>query len=154
MLKWQGENDLKKDYDYVSIRNDSGRLKDVSVIPDSYFALQTPRGVTHAFLELDRGKMTVGKFKTKILAYQVYYDSGAYTRRFGTRSLRVLTVTLGQGRLQNLRRATEEADGKQRFWFTCLEQIRPETVLCAPIWQVATNSALQPLVELQPLSTG
>ncbi|MBK8025150.1 MAG: replication-relaxation family protein [Chloroflexi bacterium] len=71
-MQWRGENDLKADYDRVNIRSESGRLVNVSVIPDSYFVLQTPLGVAHFFLELDRGTMTVKRFKNKIVAYQTY----------------------------------------------------------------------------------
>ena len=110
--------------------------------------MQTPRGVAHFFLELDRGTMTTRRFKQKILAYQVYYASGAYQRRYGTRSLRVLTVTTSAGRTESLKRISEQAGGKQRYWFTTLEEITPQTILETPIWQVATQSALQPLVAL------
>lgn len=147
VLTWKGENEIKADYDYVTIRGENGRVQSVSVIPDSYFALETPKGKAHFFLELDRGTMTTQRFKTKILAYQVYYGSGAYQRRFETRSLRVLTVTTGAVRALNLQRVTEEADGKQRYWFSTLDQISPQTVLSAPIWQVATKSESQPLIE-------
>jgi hypothetical protein len=146
LTTWLGENDLKADYDYVPIRRENGRLKSVSVIPDSYFALETPRGTAHFFLELDRGTMTTQRFKTKILAYQAYYASGAYQRRYQTKSLRVLTVTISAARAASLRRVTEAADGKQRYWFTTLDQLTPETVLTQPLWQVATLPELHPLI--------
>ncbi|MEO8391729.1 MAG: replication-relaxation family protein [Chloroflexota bacterium] len=149
LLEWLGENELKADYDRVTIRTDSGRSQNISLIPDSYFSLQTPRGVAHFFLELDRGTMTTKRFKSKILAYQVYYASGAYQRRYGTRSLRVLTVTTTTGRTESLRKMTEHAGGKQRYWFATLDQISPQTILKAPIWQVATRDDLQPLIGLE-----
>lgn len=146
LLKWLGENELKADYDYVTLRSSAGRLRRVSVIPDSYFVLETPKGIAHCFLELDRGTMTTQRFKTKIQAYQVYYASGAYERRFGTKSLRVLTVTTSEGRATNLYRVTEEAQGKQRYWFTTLNQVTPGSVLTESIWRVATNPVPQSLV--------
>lgn len=146
LVTWQGESELKAGYDRVTIRSESGRLQSVSLIPDSYFVLETPKGTGHFFLELDRGTETTQRFKTKILAYQGYYQSGAYQRRYNTRSLRVLTVTLSETRAANLLRVTEAAGGKQRYWFTLLEQIRPETVLSAPHWRVATHEERQPLI--------
>jgi hypothetical protein len=146
LLTWKGENDLKAEYDYVSIRTPTGRMKSVSVIPDSYFVLETPKGTAHFFLELDRGTMTTQRFKTKIMAYQVYYQGGGYQRRFGTKSLRVLTVTTSEARAASLRRVTEEAEGKQRFWFTTLACVKPETVLTMPIWSIATKERNEPLV--------
>jgi len=147
LLEWRGENDLKADYDRVTIRRDDGRMQSVSLIPDSYFVLETPRGKAAFFLELDRGTMTTKRFKTKILAYQVYYESGAYQRRFQTKSLRVLTVTTSHARLENLKRVTEEAGGKLRFWFSTLTHMLPEHVLTAPIWELATQSEPKSLVE-------
>jgi hypothetical protein len=146
LLTWKGENDLKADYDYVSIRTTGGRVKSVSVIPDSYFVLETPRGQAHFFLELDRGTMTTQRFKTKVLAYQAYYQGGGYQRRYSARSLRILTVTTSYARAMNLQRITEEAEGKQRFWFTTLEQVTPETTLANSIWKVATKVGEYPLV--------
>jgi hypothetical protein len=147
LLEWRSENDLKADYDRVVIRKEAGRTQSVSVIPDSYFVLNTPRGKTAFFLELDRGTMTTKRFKTKILAYQVYYESGAYQRRFQTKSLRVLTVTTSAVRLENLKRVTEEAGGKLRYWFSTLSQMSGERVLTAPVWELATQRSLQPLVD-------
>jgi len=53
------------------------------------------------------------------------------------KGFRVLTVTTTQKRLEHLRQATEAAGGQNRFWFTTFDQVTPETVLTAPIWQVA-----------------
>lgn len=150
LLKWLSEADLKADYDRVTIRSTAGKNVSVSLIPDSYFVLDTPRGMAHFFLELDRGTMTTKRFKSKIYAYQAYYQTGAYEKRYATKSLRVLTVTPSQVRATHLRVATEDAGGKQRFWFTTLEQIAPATILMIPIWEVATKTEKQPLVELAP----
>jgi len=68
----------------------------------------------------------------------IYTQSGRYTERFGTHSLRVLTVTTGERRMANLKRATEEVGGGQMFWFTTIEEAQPDTILTAPIWQVVT----------------
>ena len=146
LLRWQGENELKGDYERVTIETDTGRKVNVSLIPDSYFVLQTPKGVAHFFLELDRGTMTVKRFKSKILAYQAYYASGAYQRRYETRSLRVLTVTTSPNRAEHLKTVTEAVGGRNRYWFTTLDQVVPQTVLETPIWQVATQVTVQPLV--------
>lgn len=149
LLQWRSEGDLKDDYDHVTIHSEKGKSVSVSVIPDSYFVLDSPRGTAHFFLELDRGTMTTKRFKQKVLAYQAYYQNGAYQRRYNTKSLRVLTVATSLVRAQNLHKMTEEAQGKQRFWFTTLEQITVEQVLNVPIWQVATVPEKQPLIGIE-----
>lgn len=137
---WLGENDLKAAYDYVHIRNERGRMQRISLIPDSYFKLLLATGTSHFFLEQDMGTMQLARFKSKIWAYLAYYQSGLSQERFGTKKFRVLTVASTAQRAANLKAATEVAGGESRFWFTDLAQIRPETVLNVPIWQVAGRS--------------
>lgn len=146
LVRWRGENDLKADYDRVTIRTATGRSETVSLIPDSYFVLNTPLGVAHFFLELDRGSMATKRFGQKVAAYIQYYRSGVYQQRYQTKSLRVLTVTISPTRLDNLKRVTEGVGGEQRFWFTTLDTLTTATVLRHPIWQVATLTAPQALI--------
>jgi hypothetical protein len=148
LIEWRSESDLKGDYDRVTIQTTSGKSKSVSLIPDSYFVLQTPLGNAHFFLELDRGTMTSKRFKQKIFAYMQYYKTGKYQNRFQTKSLRILTVTTSQARADNLKVATESAKGKQRFWFTILAHTTPDSILTAPIWQVAGKDGAYPLIEM------
>ncbi len=149
LLAWCGEAAMKAAYDRVELRTRAGRRRSVSLIPDSYFAVDTPRGATHFFLELDRGTMTAKRFALKIAAYLAYYQSGAYEERYQTASLRVLTVTTGQRRLESLKRCVEDRDDEEdihRFWFTRLNTITADTVLAAAIWQVAGNALPQVLI--------
>lgn len=135
--RWIDDGALKADYERVKIRTIRGRSKNVSLIPDGYFTLKVPKGKTNFFLELDRGTMTNQRFQEKILAYQAYISSGQYQRRYQTKSLRVLTVTVGKKRLINLKKKTEEVEGNQVFWFTTLGQVSSDAVLDAPIWLIA-----------------
>lgn len=146
LVTWQGESDLKADYDYVTIVNQRGRRQKVSVIPDSYFAIKVPTGKVHFFLELDRGTMQLNRFQNKILAYLEYYRSGQSEKRFGIQRFRVLTVvTAGQQRVDNLKAITEAAGGESRFWFAALEDLSAENVLNDPVWSVANR---EPMVSL------
>lgn len=144
--KWLDDHQLKADYDRVVIQTPQGRKRSVSLIPDGYCVLQVPQGRACFFLELDRGTMTRSRFRDKVLAYQAYIASGQYEKRYGTRSLRVLTVTSGPKRLENLREEAEQAKGGRVFWFTTSDQIAPETVLSMPIWSLAEKSDLATLI--------
>lgn len=42
----------------------------------------------------------------------------------------------------NLKRATEEAGGRRRFWFSSLAEVIDENVLSANIWQIAADASL------------
>ena len=57
-------------------------------------------------------------------------------QRYGTRSLRVLTVTSGPKRLENLKREAEQVKGGRVFWFTTTDRITANMVVSMPIWLV------------------
>lgn len=109
----------------------------MSLIPDGYGVLQVPQGRACFFLQMDRGTMTHGHFRDKVLAYQAYIASGQYEKRYGTRSLRVLTVTSGPKQLENLKSEAEEVRGGRVFWFTTSNLITAKRVLTEPIWTIA-----------------
>lgn len=134
---WLTENEIKADYDWVHIRTATGRTQRVAVLPDSYFSIVARQRRYPFFLELDRGTTALKRFKNKIRAYLDYYRTGLYHQRYGNRSLRVLTVTLGEKRLANLKQATEETNGEHWFWFAVLTDLTAETVLTAPLWRQA-----------------
>lgn len=152
ILEWKTENEIKADYDKVNIKTQRGKTQAVPVIPDSYFVIELPgERVSHFFLELDRGTMTLERFKTKIAGYVNYYKQGAYEKRFEAKGFRVLTAvdTPGEGRLNNLISQTATIPGiGRRFWFAHLSSIAPETVLTIPIWTIAGSTQPEPLFEL------
>ncbi|MHB8626381.1 MAG: replication-relaxation family protein [Aggregatilineales bacterium] len=153
LVTWMGENEMKSDYDKVKVRTSGGRTQLIPIIPDSYFVLDTPLGRTHFFLELDRGTMTMPRFKTKVEGYIIYHQSGGYEARFGTKSLRILTVTSGQKRLQNLKAVTEDAGGKNRFWFATKATLAPQNIFSEPLWFVAGNSDPMALIRQEEKDT-
>lgn len=153
---WRDDRTLKRDHakDYVVLTGPQGGTKRATVIPDGYFVLEMGAYRHHHFLEVDRRTET-GAAKTwgqrdwarKIAAYIEYHGSGKYLERYGTRSMRVLTVTTGERRLANLKAITEKIGGKSRFWFTTFDRITPETVLTAPIWHVAGRTEPTSILE-------
>jgi hypothetical protein len=82
----------------------------------------------------------------KVVACIEYYRSGKYQERYGTRSMRVLTVTTSDHRLANLKAVTEKVGGKGRFWFTTFERVRAADMLADPIWLKAGNDELFTLI--------
>jgi hypothetical protein len=135
--KWVTEEELKAAHDVVEITTAGGTRRRIAVIPDGYFILNLGDKRAHFFLEVDRATEANKRWAQKVQAYQVYTQSGKYTERFGTRSLRVLTVTTGEKRLANLKRATEEVGGGQMFWFSTFGEMEAGKILATPIWKVA-----------------
>lgn len=151
LATWLDDRTLRKaqNRDYVLLHGPKGtRPRRVAVVPDGYFHLQNPE--FHFVLETDR-RTVVGQYSRwggkdwsrKVRAYIAYFTPPApgqpsiYEQRFGTSKLRVLTVTTGPTRLENLKHITEQAGGRDRFWFTTFDQLTPQTVLTEPIWQKA-----------------
>lgn len=146
LAQWIGEASLKADYDRVEITAPNGKKQSVSLIPDSYFTIETPKGRASFFLEMDMGTMTLGRFQNKIRAYLAYLESKAYQQRYQTRSLRVLTVTTSAARSANLKAATEQIHRERLFWFTHQERVTAEQVLHVPIWQLVGYDTQHPLI--------
>lgn len=127
--------------------------------PDDFFALQSqdPHDLKpyryYKFIELDRGTETgrsvnqsYSTWERKIRLYRAYYNSGAYRQEFGTEAMVVLTITTSETRLRNLKRITEEAGGKGRFWFTTIDKVTSWDVLTTKIWQVAATDELRAIL--------
>jgi hypothetical protein len=149
MLKWQTENEIKSDYDRVEIKDKRRHSRSIPIVPDSYFVIDIPnRGVSHFFIEVDRGKMQHDRFKTKVIGYVTYYKNGAYEQRYQAKGFRVLTIvdTATSLRVKNLVSETETVEGiGRRFWFVHLPTISVENVLVEPIWTVAGQQTLESL---------
>ena len=155
---WKDERILKREHAHekVQISGPQGGTYQATIIPDGYFQLAIPDGDNykraHQFLEVDlatevvRATTQARDFARKVKGYIAYYSSGRYKKRYQTKSMRVLTVTTSERRLQSLKSATEEIGGKKIFWFTTFDQITPQTALTEPIWQVASLDEPQPLV--------
>lgn len=152
--QWLDERTLKQvqNKDMVVLTNAQGKRQTASVVPDGYFHLRTDSHHYHQFVETDLSSVTVASknwtrrtWARKILTYLEYYRSGKYHARYHTKSMRILTVTTGQKRLENLRAITEEVGGAARFWYTTFERILHADILVDPIWNVAGGENLRSL---------
>ena len=88
-------------------------------------------------LELDRATEDNPRFaREKVRPGLAYLRSKAYKDRFGFQTGRWLVVTTGERRMQNMKHQAELAIGTDArvFYFTTYGQIRPDTLLTAPIW--------------------
>ena len=145
LAQWVDEREFRVMKERVVDLSDGSEV--LPFMPDGFFVLNVEEHRACFFVEIDRGTMTVSRFGTKVRAYISFRQSGQAVNVFQTKYFRVLTVTTGEKRLTSLRQATEKADGKDHFWFTTLDQITADKVLCEPIWQVASEVGRRPLVE-------
>ena len=151
ITEWIDEHDLKKahtrDQELVHVEGARGIKQRVAVVPDGYFVLQAGNRRAHVFLEVDRATITNKRWMQRVRAYDAYYRSGRYETRYQTRSLRVLTVTTGEERLANLKKATEKAGGGMMYRFTTFNRVTAEDILTKPIWRIAGRRGTHRLVE-------
>ena len=145
--KWVKEEELKARKDYVDVSTSGGARRKIAVIADGYFVLNLGDKRAHFLLEVDRATEANKRWGMRVQAYRIYTESGKYSERYGTRSLRVLTVTIGPKRLANLKRTTERAGGRQMFWFTTLERVgAAEGMFSGRIWEIAGQEGSSDLI--------
>jgi hypothetical protein len=99
-------------FDTVTIREPAKTVR-LPVRPDGAFTLEDTtrmRGKNrlHFVLEADRSTTTHERFHQKLKAYWHYFTQGQHTKKFGIKSIRVVTVTLTKDRAANLRQSAED----------------------------------------------
>ncbi len=140
-LDWVDERALRRREmrDYVADpKHDGQRL---AIVPDGYFRLAKDHETIVFALELDRATVEEKPFKAKVRAYGEWKVTGAYAKRHGTDSLRVLFVIApndrDRHRLARVKRWCEAERGRSLFWFADAFDITEDTLLTEPIWHVA-----------------
>jgi hypothetical protein len=149
-LVWTDERTLKTRTMRDLIPDPKHQTERLAVIPDGYFQLDTGRAVQCFALELDRATVEEKPFKEKVRALGEWKVTGAYKRRFGTDSLRVLFVVASTerdpNRVSRIKAWTEAEGGSSLFWFAELSQLTVRHVFNDPVWQVAGRSGMFPLL--------
>ncbi len=110
LVRWKEGKEL---FDKIEALVDD-HYEEIPIRPDAFFTVedtQRPPGQnrSHFFLEADRSTMSHDRMRRKYLGYWEYLTSGAYTKKYGFRSFRVMTVTLTEERAENLRQLAEKA---------------------------------------------
>jgi hypothetical protein len=108
------------------------RSLNLGILPDGHLEYELAGKQFGAFLELDRGTETQGRFRAKVEAYARLAQSGRYRSAFGRQFFRVLVVSSSDERLDHLR-ATTASVTEKIFWFVTLQQVVAEGPF-ARIW--------------------
>lgn len=92
----------------------NGRMEKINIVPDAIFGIHFTnksdgRNKSYFFLEADRGTMPLTRkdfrqtsFLRKLESYRDTYLNALQTKYFGIKNFRVLTVTTGKERTDNL----------------------------------------------------
>ncbi|MFH0852616.1 MAG: replication-relaxation family protein [bacterium] len=145
ITRWHQGYDLK---DILTIKGRSP-----AIVPDGFFTIEIDDGCWHFFLEADRSTMNHHRFLTKMRAYWTWHAEKTYNANLRLENFRVLTIADTEGRRDNLRTTTKDADtrrsGSGLFLVTCEKEYsleKPEAVLQL-IWQSPKDDAKHSLLE-------
>lgn len=146
-FRWDGQVNRKQ---YI-LKSPGGTV----VQPDGYFVLETPdHKVTHQFLELDRGNVSLSRMQERYRTYFEWWKNlrnrpqQSMSMRFGSElnQVRILTITIDHRHTDSLRNVAIPIGRNRSFrstWkglmFSSLESInlkQPDTVL-SPIFRHA-----------------
>lgn len=143
-LVWIDERSLKRTAMRDVVKDPRNPHSNLAVIPDGYFSLNSDPTPIGFAVELDRGTVEEKPFKAKVRALGEWKSTGAYRRRFGTDSLRVLFVVAPNvrdpRRLERIKAWTEAEGGRSLFWFADLSHLQGPTFFSDSVWQVASRS--------------
>ena len=130
LLRWIPERLLE---DQFTI-NVSGEMKRSKIRADGFLQYQhTPSGQTYsAFVEADLGTMSHAQIIAKVERYLHYFQTSLPEERYGTRWFRVLMITTGQKRAQQLWHTISRLTGSI-FWLTSFDALRD------PLWLTQRN---------------
>ena len=122
----------------------------IALVADARVDLATPKGPTSLLVEIDMGTVSLARMRKRYEGYAAWWRVGGPERRFGTRSLRLVTIANHKERAARLRQvAAEVADSGSRglFWFASsdvLDLSAPERFL-EPKFQTLIDDDLRAL---------
>jgi hypothetical protein len=140
-FSWRSEEELGAVKAQVTIAGEVYPIR-----PDGFFVLTVHGSGAKAafFLEVQRASDPIA-YRRKVKAYMEYWGSGAYTERFGFKSLRVLAVTTTPKRALQLKAAAEHEGGATLFWSTSLAELVADPL--GAIWFVGSMAGRQRLLD-------
>lgn len=111
--------------------------------PDAGFVLSAGGHSRVYYVEQDRatsGVQQLASGKTK--GYAAMFENGLHKRHFSAATLpafRVLLITTGKKRRDNIRAAIKTKPGANLWWFASTDDLTPETILTDPVWFVCAD---------------
>ena len=119
-------------------------FSDRALVPDGWIAFENDGKRFNCFVEIDLHHEGLAEWRTKVLRYLEYAQSGMHQERFGFRSFRVLVLAKTKARLCNLRQIGEAAG--RLFLFGEIGTVNAQTIL-SPVWLPAVGNASLRLTE-------
>lgn len=134
LLRWETARDALADAVYLMRRAHGER---VALVADALAVIGTPTGPTALLVEIDMGTVSLSRMRTKYEGYAAWWRGNGPERRFGIKSLRLLTIAKHETRSARLRATAAEAVGTDAhgfLWFATTDVLdvdAPEKILAA-----------------------
>jgi hypothetical protein len=154
---WHPDGSVKEYVDYSEEYNGQTYAIRAPIVPDAFFALDSPDTRSHFFLEADRTTSDHRTFLEKLKGYVHFGRQGLHRELLRLPGFDVLIVTKSAARRDNLCALAEEAFDRPKdrklFWFAtekdtwrdALGKIRAEALL-EPVWYVPGEDAPRALL--------
>jgi hypothetical protein len=122
----------------------NGVLKSRVFKPDAFLRLSVEgHGYISAFLEYDRGHVSLPKWRETMLNHAAYRASGLFERVYGTKDgfITLVVTTGGPRRVQHMQQAARRVASERALFTTEAQALRDKPF--GPIWQTADGSPVQ-----------
>lgn len=148
LLRWETRRTALADVAHVPTRGGTSRIP---LVGDGLALVSVDGEETGLLVEQDQGTVSIERMREKYRGYLAWWRAGGPVRRFGLKSLRVLTIAPTGARLARLHAAVLDATGGQGsalFWFVLQREVTvaaPERLL-APVCTLGNaDAASEPL---------
>lgn len=141
LLRWETARDALADAVHVARGT---KVERIPLVADALAIVDAGAGPTALLIEIDMGTVSLKRMKTKYDGYLSWRRCDGPERRFGTKSLRVLTVASHASRMTRLREAAAEVAGSEApgfLWFATADvlDVDEPTKLLAPRYWTARS---------------
>lgn len=149
LIRWETARDQLADAVHL-MRGRRGER--VALVADARAVIATPSGPSSLLVEIDMGTVSLSRMRTKYEGYAAWWRGGGPMRRFGTKSLRVLTIAKHEARMARLRASAAEAAGSDAhglLWFASAEVLdsdTPEKLLAPRFWTARPDEPARTLL--------
>ncbi len=150
LLRWETARDALADAVTVVRGTKAQRIP---LVADALAVVDAGAGPTALLVEIDMGTVSLARMKTKYEGYVAWRKIGGPERRFGTKSLRVLTIAAQPTRMVRLRATAAEAAGSEApgfLWFATADVLdvdAPETLFAPRFTTAHVEPQARPLFE-------
>lgn len=155
MLFWKYDTELRDEKNRsFKVKSPDDPKATLSVTPDAFFGIETPKGKSYLFVEYQIGKVNPSRFREKMLGYAAFWRDrkNGFRAYFPYQGFRVLVVT--EEKVDGFIRATSKVDDLLQIYYFIEEGFIASDVLfdvpdaiLGPVWRTVNRDSSQHLFQ-------